>query len=179
MQPKTKQVDSFDLKGSTSPAGVFEGWLSKYNIVDRGKDLVEPGSYKKTLENGGNVIPLLWQHQHDVPLGTLHLEDRPEGLWAKGQLLMEIPEAAKAFVLIKAAVVTGLSIGYRTLRETFEGRVRHLKEIQLYEGSLVTIPMLDAARVESVKTQTNFDYGRISRALKSFESDILRELGRK
>jgi HK97 family phage prohead protease len=65
-----------------------KGLLSPYGNVDATGDVVEPGAYTKTLKDRGNKIPLLWQHRRTLPIGELTLEERPDGLWCKGQLLM-------------------------------------------------------------------------------------------
>jgi HK97 family phage prohead protease len=134
-----------------SADGSFTGMLSVYNVVDLGKDLVEPGAFTKTIKDHGNEVPMLWQHKPDVPIGTLTLEDGPEALHVKGQLLMDLPEAKKAYLLIKARIVRGLSIGFDTVKEVLDGGIRRLKELRLYEGSIVTFPMNEAALITSVK----------------------------
>jgi HK97 family phage prohead protease len=136
-----------------SPEGVFEGLLSPYGNIDDGGDVVEPGAYTKTLKDRGSKVPLLWQHKSDIPVGDLALEDRPEGLWCKGKLLMELPEAQKAYLLCKARIVKGLSIGFETVKDAIEAGVRHLKEIKLYEGSIVTFPMNEMAVITSIKSR--------------------------
>ena len=147
---KTKQRMRLEIK-EISAEGYFEGMLSPYGNVDGGGDVVEPGAYTKTLQEQGNVRPMLWQHKQDVPIGELTLEDRPEGLWCKGQLLMALPEAQKAYLLIKAKIVKGLSIGFDALKDAVTNGVRHLKEIKLYEGSVVTFPMNESALITSIK----------------------------
>lgn len=147
---KTKLRMRLEIK-EISAEGTFEGLLSPYGNVDGGGDVVEPGAYAKTLKDQGNVRPMLWQHKTDVPIGDLTLDDRPDGLWCKGALLMALPEAQKAYLLIKAKIVKGLSIGFETIKDSVEGGVRRLKEIKLYEGSVVTFPMNEAALITSVK----------------------------
>ena len=131
--------------------GSFTGLLSVYNVVDLGKDLVEPGAFTKTIKDHGNEVPMLWQHKPDVPIGTLTLQDGADALHVKGQLLMELPEAKKAYLLIKARIVRGLSIGFDTVKEVLDGGIRRLKELRLYEGSIVTFPMNEAALITNVK----------------------------
>lgn len=142
----------FEVK-EISEQGYFEGLLSPYNNVDGGGDIVLPGAYTKTIKEQGNTRPLLWQHKQAEPIGLLTLEDRPDGLWCKGQLEMvpEIPEALKAYRLMKAKIVRGLSIGFDSIKEQLEGATRKLTEIKLYEGSVVTFPMNESALITSVK----------------------------
>jgi HK97 family phage prohead protease len=50
--------------------------------------------------------------------------------------------------LIAAGAIDGLSIGYRTVKATKDDRGRRsLDELELWEVSLVTFPMLPDARV--------------------------------
>lgn len=136
---------------SIAEDGSFEGLLSPYNNVDDGGDLVEPGAFTKTMQENGNTVPMLWQHKTDCPIGELTLEDRADGLYCKGQLLLDVPEAKKAYLLLKAKIVKGLSIGYDAIKSQAVNGVRRLKEIRLWEGSVVTFPMNTLALVSSVK----------------------------
>jgi uncharacterized protein len=141
----------FDVKG-VAEDGSFEGLLSVYNVVDLGGDLVEPGAFTKTIAERGSSIPLLWQHDPKQPIGTLSVEDTPEALKVRGQLVLEVERAREAHALMKAGVVKGLSIGYDTIRSVMDKGVRRLKELRLWEGSAVTFPMCEPAQITSVKS---------------------------
>jgi len=150
---KNKQRQFRMAVKSLNEDGSFEGILSPYGNVDDGGDLVEPGAFTKTLQENGNKVPMLWQHKTDCPIGELVLQDTPAGLACKGQLLLEIPEAKKAYLLLKAKIVRGLSIGYDAIKAQAIDGVRHLKEIRLWEGSVVTFPMNTLALVGDVKSR--------------------------
>jgi Escherichia/Staphylococcus phage prohead protease len=150
---KIKQRVRLEIK-EISAEGSFEGMLSPYENVDGGGDVVLPGAYTKTLKDQGPTRPLLWQHKTDQPIGSLTLEDRPEGLWCKGQLLMALADAQKAYLLIKSGIVKGLSIGFESIKDSIDAGVRQLKEIKLYEGSIVTFPMNEMALITAVKGRT-------------------------
>lgn len=131
--------------------GSFEGILASYNTVDLGGDRILPGAFTKTMQERGNSIPMLWQHDPHQPIGTLELSDSPTGLMVKGQLLMDIPQARTAYALLKAKVIKGLSIGYDTVKDAVENGVRQLKEVRLWEGSCVTFPMNEACMITAIK----------------------------
>ena len=138
-----------------SEKGEFEGWLSTFGNVDQGGDIVEAGAFTKTLKDKGNMRPLLWQHRADVPIGQILLEERKEGLWATGKLLLELPEAQKAYLLLKSGIINSMSIGFQSVKDAMEGAIRHLKEIKLFEGSIVTFPMNELALITGVKAAEN------------------------
>ncbi len=156
---KTKLLE-LDLQiKSLSDDGTFEGLLSPYGNVDQGNDLVEPGAFAASLKAFGNVIPMLWQHKDDAPIGDLTLTDQEDGLYCKGKFCLDtdaagnylVPDAARAYALLKAKIIKGLSIGYKTVKSQTINGVRHLKELRLFEGSIVTFPMNLDAGINSVK----------------------------
>jgi HK97 family phage prohead protease len=145
-----KQFASMSIK-ALQEDGSFEGILASYNTVDLGGDKIMPGAFTKTMQERGSEVPMLWQHNPDEPIGTLQLSDSADGLMVKGQLLMDLDYAKKAYILLKAGVIKGLSIGFSTIKKDMQDGVRLLKEIKLYEGSVVTFPMNEHCMVTAVK----------------------------
>ena len=45
----------------------------------------------------------------------------------------------------------GFSIGYDTVQQDFKDGIRYLTELKLWEGSVVTFPMNEAATITSIK----------------------------
>jgi HK97 family phage prohead protease len=138
----------FEIKELTS-TGAFSGIASPYGVTDLLNEVVDAGAFVRTLSDGGRQRPLLWQHTQ--PVGLCQLTDDPTGLMLTGKLSMGIQLAQDAYHLLKDGVVKGLSIGFQTVREEFVDGVRHLKEIKLWEISLVTFPCNESAQVTSVK----------------------------
>ena len=76
------------------------------------------------------------------------IREDARGLYVKGRLLDGVARATEAAALVRAGAIDGLSIGYRTLRASKnDGGGRLLTELELWEVSLVTFPMLPSARV--------------------------------
>ena len=71
----------------------------------------------------------------------------------KGRLNLAVARAREALALLREGAVDGLSIGFRvkTARKSATGGVRRLIDLDLWEISIVTFPMLPQARVTSVK----------------------------
>lgn len=146
-----------DLK-QVNDDGTFEGILSVFNVVDLGGDLIKPGAFTKTIKEKGGAVPCLWQHDSGRPIGTLVLTETDEALNVSGKLALGVQQAREAWELLKAGVIRGLSIGYRAVKHERVNGIRHLKEIELFEGSIVTFPMLPLATVTSVKSATKADF---------------------
>ena len=92
---------------------------------------------------------MLWQHDPTQPIGVWdEVREDATGLWVKGRLLTDVAKGREAASLIGAGAIDGLSIGYRTVKARKDDKGgRLLSELELWEVSLVTFPMLPDARV--------------------------------
>jgi HK97 family phage prohead protease len=84
------------------------------------------------------------------------------GLKVEGRLDLSVARAREALSLMRKGAIDGLSIGFRTRRATTDKSrgVRRLHEIDLWEISIVTFPMLPQARIGAVK-QSRSDASRM------------------
>ncbi len=135
-----------------SEGAVIEGYASLFGKTDRGGDVVEKGAYAlslKALSKAGRRVKMLWQHDPAQPIGIWdEVFEDDKGLFVKGRLLTDVARAREAAALIDAGAIEGLSIGYRTVKATKDNAgQRRLAELELWEVSLVTFPMLPEARV--------------------------------
>jgi Escherichia/Staphylococcus phage prohead protease len=136
-------------------AGEVDGYASTFGNVDLAGDIVAPGAFKRTLaeHKAANTMPaLLWGHDPVAPCGvwTDAREDRI-GLRMTGRLTLDTVRGAEARALALDGAL-GLSIGFRTRDSGFEKNRRVLKDVQLFEVSLVAIPANPQAKLVSVKS---------------------------
>ncbi len=126
----------------------ISGYASLFGKSDQGGDIVEKGAYGASLARGRGV-KMLWQHDPAQPIGVWdEVREDETGLWVKGRLLTDVAKGREAASLIAAKAIDGLSIGYRTLKARKDDKGgRLLSELELWEVSLVTFPMLPDARV--------------------------------
>jgi HK97 family phage prohead protease len=129
-----------------------EGYASLFGVKDQGGDLVLPGAYARSLDRlqaRGEKVRMLWQHDPAQPIGVWdEVREDAAGLWVKGRILTEVAKGREAAALLTAGAIDGLSIGYRTVKAEKDGKgQRLLSELELWEVSLVTFPMLREARV--------------------------------
>jgi len=131
--------------------GTFTGLASVYGNRDLGGDVVEQGAFSKSIGEKGGEVPILWQHDPSEPIGLGKLADSPQGLYIKGELALESPTAQKAYGLMKRGILKGLSIGYDLVRSDVKDTTRYLKELKLWEVSIVTFPMNEMATIQGFK----------------------------
>lgn len=170
---------NFEVKASNDD-GTFSGYASVYDVVDTYRERVARGAFQKSLEKwkGKNRYPpALWQHKSSEPVGpfTKMVEDE-KGLYVEGRLLVdEVQKAREARALMKSGAVSGMSIGFNTVVEEFDKKenIITLKELDLWEVSIVTFPANEAAQIESVKSLLGD--GKLP-SLREFE-EVLRDVG--
>jgi HK97 family phage prohead protease len=140
---------------SLASDGTVEGYASLFGEVDQARDMVMPGAFTQTLKQRGlRRIPMLFQHDPSEPVGVwLYLHEDFRGLWARGRLIPDVARARELLALVQAGAIDGLSIGYRTVRGQIDPRtrIRKLYQVDLWEISIVTFPLLAGARVRAVK----------------------------
>lgn len=132
----------------------IEGYASYFGEMDRGGDIVAPGAYARSLaalETKDEQVKMLWQHDPAQPIGVWDaVREDARGLHVTGRILSDVAKGREAAALIAAGAIDGLSIGYRTVKATKDDKGhRLLNELELWEVSLVTFPMLPSARVGS------------------------------
>lgn len=149
---------AFEVKDITEK-GNFVGYGSVFNNVDYGGDIVMPGAFAKHLDEirvTKKKIPILYQHRSGEPLGVYQkIDEDKAGLLMEGKLLIDdVQRAKETYALMKAEAISGLSIGYKTVVDSYdrETDIRKLIELKLRETSIVTFPMNDLARVGLVKS---------------------------
>ena len=145
-----------------SEDAVIAGYASLFDEPDQGGDVVRPGAYSASLEvlkSTGRRVKMLWQHDPSQPIGVWHeVREDAKGLWVAGRLLDSTQKGREAAALIAAGAIDGLSIGYRTRKagKNDKGQ-RLLTELELWEVSLVTFPMLPSARVAAKGDEPGVD----------------------
>ena len=126
----------------------IRGYASLWGVADLNGDVVARGAFAASLaKTGTKGVRLLHQHESRAVVGVWDemIEDQ-RGLFVAGRIMDWSAEGRFAQALSRAGALDGLSIGFRGSRARREGRLRVLVEVELWEVSLVTFPMLPGAR---------------------------------
>lgn len=141
--------DAATVAGADAAGGLrIEGYASLWGVADLDGDVVAPGAFADSLaRTGASGVRMLHQHESRAPVGVWdRIAEDDRGLKVRGRILDWSAEARFAAALAGAGALDGLSIGFRALRARRDGRLRVLTELDLWEVSLVTFPMLTGAR---------------------------------
>lgn len=126
------------------------GYAALFGVADGARDTIVPGAFARTLAaRGGDPLPLFWQHRPDRQIGTVeYAREDARGLRVIARL--DDPHGFAAAQLRRRAV-SGLSFGYRARRFRHAAGGRVLEDIDLFEVSLVAMPLQHGARVHMVR----------------------------
>lgn len=135
----------------------FEGHGAVFGNVDFGGDVILPGAFKRTLalHKSEDTLPaMFWMHDMSrVPGKWLDMNEDDKGLVAKGELA-PTDLGKEVHTLLKMEAVRGLSIGYLPKEVDYNSDgVRVIKDVDLLEVSIVSIPMNPKAQIQHVKSR--------------------------
>ena len=116
-------------------------------------EYVKRGAFSKTINDGADVR-LLIDHE-GVPLarsrsGTLVLEEDDKGLRVEAELDPNNPDAARIMSAMKRGDLNQMSFAFRTIKDNWNSdrSVRELREVQLFDVSVVTFPAYEETVAE-------------------------------
>lgn len=157
----------------------FEGYASFFGTADGAGDVVAPGAFARSLrERPPARVRLLYQHFAQEPIGVWDaIEEDSRGLYVRGRLVTDVQRAREVMALIRDGALDGLSIGFRTRRARRDAASGHriLLDVELWEISIVTFPLLPSSRVTAVGAKENLAAAlqRASMSLRAHRSTIV------
>lgn len=178
MKASTKAIArlacGFEVKvADDGEEGTFSGYGAVFDNEDHGGDLIKKGAFRETirdarksgawpsmlLDHGGRMAYMNTTSDR-LPIGIwTELREDDKGLYCEGKLATETARGAEVYALLKMQprpALNGLSIGYRAKEFSYGTKPteppRTLKKVDLFEISLVTLPMNPQALVDAVKS---------------------------
>lgn len=133
----TGAVQDVDAKGRK-----VTGYLSSFGNKDHDGDIIQKGAFSKSISERKDQIFFLNQHDWSKPLSRFSvLQEDAKGLYFESNPLPDTSYASDVMKLYEAGVLKEHSIGFVTIKDDYntEEKVRYIKEVKLYEGSVVTL----------------------------------------
>jgi len=156
MERKDNPLAQCQIKNLDDSSGEFEGYASVFNSTDEVGDTILPGAFKGSLTESRPKMFVNHDHRQ-VPVGDwLEMREDDYGLFAVGRIDMNHKDGPTTYSALKRGAMDGLSIGFRMSKDDYdwkennEGRV--IKNMSLFETSIVSYPAEGMARISSVKS---------------------------
>ena len=146
------ELTDYDEKNS-----IVKGYGSYFDNKDSDQDIIRKGAYKKTIEENGERVKYLYQHNMMQPIGKMEeLYEDEKGL----VFVASIPKTtlgSDVIELMKAGVITENSVGIMPIVKENKENYIEIREVKLYEISAVTLAANDQAKIIDVKGEKNLD----------------------
>jgi HK97 family phage prohead protease len=167
MERLTFAFDEYKSATLDTSTGEFSGHAAVFGNVDIAGDRIVPGAFAKSIVKHGGKLPVFWGHPDPVfgtgdPIGiSKGLSEDHKGLFLNTNISTDNARGREAHIWLKFAKSNdykpGLSIGFQTKDWEMDRDIRILKEIELYEASIVNFPANPRARIEEVKSIRYFE----------------------
>lgn len=173
---------SFEMKANEN--GGIAGYFSTYDKTpDSYGDIIEPGAFTKTFEKraeSGHPFPLCFNHDFSSVIGAVDkIEDTEKGPYIEAHFL-DTQLAQDVRKMLQSGAIYQFSFAYDVLdrrnpteEEEKSGIANVLKELEVFEISVVTVPANQnavATEVKSGRRNRKADEDIIRNCIKSLES---------
>lgn len=162
------KVKSVDIE-----EGIISGYASVFGNVDSYGDIVVKGAFSRFLAKlraKDKVIPVFYGHNMEDPKANIgwviELREDEHGLWFKAQLdLSGDTHGRLVYAQLKDGRLDSLSFGFSVIDGASTEAGYELRDLELYEISVVPIPANQEALITEVKA---------GRAISAKNMDLIR-----
>lgn len=141
-EKKLNQSLQFSVKDVDTTGRVLSVYWSAFDNKDRDGDVIVKGAFKKSVaEQGPKGLQEQWFikfHNPDIPIVTpFELEEDNYGLLARVKLAEDIQIQDDTLKMYRDGHFKHQSIGYQTINKQKMSGYNELRELKLFEGSVV------------------------------------------
>lgn len=136
---------SFDLnfKDVDLKKGIVSGYFASFGTKDSDGDIIEQGSFQKTIKERGpegkKLIKWLLDHDTTKAIGKVDvLREDSFGLYYEGKVGRHT--LGKDFLLmVEDEIINQHSFGYKVIKDQYDSQAKanYIKELKMYEGSSI------------------------------------------
>ena len=132
--------------------GIIKGYASMFNNKDSDGDIITKGAYSKTLQENSERIAFLYQHNMNQPIGKpLSMKEDERGLFIEAKI-SDSSLGKDVKTMVTEGILKEFSVGFIPIKEEQgAANVNYIKEIKLFEFSLVTLAANPLAQVTEFK----------------------------
>lgn len=169
-----RKASKFTVKESDDDNRVIKGYASVFGNLDSDMDVIHKGAFNKSIKERGpegkNRIKLVAQHDVKRPVARItNLKEDEYGLYMEAKFGTHT-DGEDYYKMAKEGIIDEFSVGFAAVQKDENTKGGYdIKEIKLYEVSMVTIAANDEAVVTGVKSADPM------KLIKQIENEELRE----
>jgi len=140
---------------ATTDEGIVEGYLTAWDTVDSYKTSFQRGCFKRTFEERGHKIRLMWNHEK-LAGKVIECREDEYGPFVQVQFNLDTQIGKEAFAHVRAGDIDSFSFGFSVIDDTFVNRVRTFTEVKVMECGPVVFEANSAAKITDARAE-DFD----------------------
>ena len=144
-----------ELIRKTSDEGIVEGYLTAWDTIDSYKTSFQRGCFKRTFEERGHKIRLVWNHER-LAGKVLECREDDYGPFVKVQFNLDTQIGKESFAHVRAGDIDSFSFGFMVIDDAFINKVRTFTEVKVMECGPVVFEANEAAKITDARAE-DFD----------------------
>ena len=160
---------TLDVRASEHVDG-FSGYASTFWAADSYGTAMAPGSFRKSIRERGDRIPVLWNHNTDIPVGRhIEIKEDRKGLFVNIGIADDDAEGSTLLKRLRFGVPLGMSFGFRNIKSRAgtdddpidlsqlpgvkKSEIEVYTENAYWESSPVTFPANTLATIDNIRNE--------------------------
>ena len=141
-----------ELIRTTTDEGIVEGYLTAWDTVDSYKTSFQRGCFKRTFEERGHKIRLMWNHEK-LAGKVLECREDDYGPFVQVQFNLDTQIGKDAFAHVRAGDVDAFSFGFIVVDDAFINKNRTFTEVKVMECGPVVFEANGAAKITDSRAE--------------------------
>lgn len=148
---QTKNLRKVEIKADVDNRTIV-GYAAAFGNVDKAREIIEPGAFAKTLQDGMGRLKTFYNHSQPIGKPQVARED-DYGLYTESKI-SKTAKGDEILELVRDGVIGEMSIMYDVVKyeDDADRRIRKLKELRLYEFGPVDFACNEQAVIAGVKS---------------------------
>ena len=137
---------------SSTDEGIVEAYLTAWDTVDSYVTSFQRGCFKRTFEERGHKIRLIWNHER-LAGKVLECREDDYGPFVRVQFNLDTQAGKEAFAHVRDGDVDSFSFGFNVISDTVIEKIRTFTEIKVMECGPVIFEANGAAKITDARAE--------------------------
>lgn len=137
---------------SITDEGIVEAYLTAWDTVDSYTTSFQRGCFKKTFQERGHKIRLIWNHER-LAGKVIECREDDYGPFVKVQFNLDTQAGQESFAHVRAGDVDSFSFGFNPISDDIINKVRTFTEIRVMECGPVIFEANGAATITDARAE--------------------------
>jgi len=141
-----------EIRAIDEAEGIVEAYLTAWDTVDSYKTSFQRGCFKRTFEERGHKIRLIWNHER-LAGKVLECYEDDYGPFVKVKFNLDTQAGKESFAHVRDKDVDSFSFGFNVVDDAIINKIRTFTEIKVMECGPVIFEANGAAKITDARAE--------------------------